>query len=256
MRWLWLLVLAGPLWAGEIEQKAIDRLPPADVYLLGETHGNAVHHMNQAHAVVALTPSAVVWEMLAPDRALRAVEGASMADLDKEIGWTGSGWPDFSLYYQIFMASASARHYGADVARPDLVRAMTGEVVIPGYGLDTPLDAEDQAAREAEQELVHCGALPAEMLPGMVAAQRLRDAALARAALQALEETGGPVVVITGTGHARRDTGVPAVMRAVAPGVRVLSVGQFADDPGPEAPFDLWIVTGAVETVDPCAAFR
>ncbi len=49
------------------------------------------------------------------------------------------------------------------------------------FGLDAPLPEDEQAAREAEQAEAHCGALPAEMLPGMVEAQRLRDAALARA---------------------------------------------------------------------------
>ena len=37
----------------------------------------------------------------------------------------------------------------------------------------------EQAAREAEQMAAHCDALPEDILPGFVEAQRLRDAALA-----------------------------------------------------------------------------
>jgi uncharacterized iron-regulated protein len=93
--------------------------------------------------------------------------------------------------------------------------------------------------------------------------QRLRDAQLAHVALEALEETGGPVVVITGTGtgtgigigHARRDWGVPALIARNDPGIRVLSLGQVESDPGRDAPFDLWIVTPAPAREDPCLAF-
>ena len=89
---------------------------------------------------------------------------------------------------------------------------------------------------------------------GMVQAQRLRDAALARAVVLAIAETGGPVAVITGSGHARRDTGVPALLALAAPDLAVLTIGQVEADPGPDAPYDLWIVTPATPRDDPCAA--
>ena len=127
------------------------------------------------------------------------------------------------------------------------------------------LPPDEQTARDTEQVSVHCDALPAEMAPGMVEAQRLRDAALADAALAALSDTGGPVVVIAGAGHARTDWGVPALIARAAPEVRVLSVGQIEvapGDPAPDAsstngpPFDLWIATPPADRDDPCAAFR
>ena len=55
----------------------------------------------------------------------------------------------------------------------------------------------------------------------------LRDAALARAVVKAMDATGGPVAVITGNGHARRDQGIPAVLAAAAPDLTVLSIGQI-----------------------------
>ncbi|MFN6980061.1 MAG: ChaN family lipoprotein, partial [Gemmobacter sp.] len=124
------------------------------------------------------------------------------------------------------------------------------------FGLDRPLEPADQAAREAGQQDAHCGTLPPDLLPGFVAAQRLRDAALARAALDALAAHGAPVVVIAGTGHARRDEGIPAALAIAAPQTVVLALGQLEADPGPDAPFDLWIVTDPHPRPDPCAALR
>lgn len=106
------------------------------------------------------------------------------------------------------------------------------------------------------QAEAHCDALPETMLPGMVLAQRVRDAALARAALRALDDTGGPVLVFTGNGHARTDWAMPAKLARAAPDVSVLSVGQLEAAPDDSPPYDLWVVTPEAERPDPCDAFR
>ncbi|WP_442954508.1 ChaN family lipoprotein [Pararhodobacter sp.] len=254
---------AMPAWAEPISETDLDHLPAADVVVLGEVHDNPQHHLNQARAVASIRPAAVVWEMLTPDQAARMPEDRSdAAALEAALGWAGTGWPDFSLYFPIVQAAGSARHYGAAVPRPEAQRAFAeGAAAVFGpdaarFGLDRALDPGDQAAREAEQFEAHCQAMPLAMMGGMVEAQRLRDAALARAALQALEETGGPVAVIAGAGHARRDQGMPAALALAAPSVTVLALGQTEADPGPDAPWDLWLVTAPTERPDPCAAFR
>ncbi len=70
-----------------------------------------------------------------------------------------------------------------------------------------------------------------------------------------MQATGGPVAVITGNGHARRDQGIPSVLGKAAPELGVLSVGQLEGPVGNDQPYDLWIVTGTVPRGDPCAAF-
>ncbi|RGP39093.1 ChaN family lipoprotein [Tabrizicola sp. DJC] len=250
----------GAAMAAQIAAEGLDSLPPADVVVLGEVHDNPAHHFNQARAVFALTPKAVVWEQLSADAAARVpVDLGDMAAVARALGWDQSGWPDFEMYYPIFVAARDARHYGAEVPR-DLARRSVSEgalAVMPdGPGLARALPESEQAAREAEQRTAHCDALPADLLPGMVQAQRLRDAYLAQAVLQALDEVGPPVAVITGSGHARTDWGVPAVLADAAPGLSVLSVGQMEGEAPAEAPFDLWLVTEAVEREDPCAVFR
>jgi uncharacterized iron-regulated protein len=256
---LWAL----PARAAETGPEALDRLR-GDIVVLGEIHDNAEHHLNQARAVAALAPEALVFEMLTPEQAARATSAVrgDPAALEAALGWNASGWPDFAIYWPVFAAAPDAAIIGAAVPRDAARRAFEAPLAevfgpeAPRFGLDRPLEPEDQAAREAEQMAAHCDALPGAMLPGMVAAQRLRDGALAAAALAALEDTGGPVAVITGSGHARTDIGVPALLRLAAPEVAVVSLGQVERPAPAPQPFDLWIVTDPAPREDPCAAFR
>lgn len=260
-----LISLAATLPAGAqpLSETALDNpatFQGADVVILGEVHDNPAHHTNQARAVATLAPKALVFEMLQPGVSMPD-SYASADDLGAALGWNASGWPDFALYYPIFTAAPTAQVYGAEIGR-DLARQAfkDGIAAVFGpdaeaYGLTTPLPAKDQALREDEQAQAHCNALPPDLLPGMVDVQRLRDASLARAVVQALADTGGPVAVITGTGHARRDQGLPAVLRLVAPETSVLSIGQFEAAPDPDAPYDLWLITDPHPREDPCKAF-
>lgn len=238
----------------------------ADIVVLGEVHDNPGHHAFQAKAVADLAPAALVFEMLTPEQADATPEARlDSAELEEAFGWADSGWPSFDDYFPIFAAAPEASIWGAGVTRQDAraaIGAGAAETFGPEadrFGLNRALDPAAQAAREAEQLVAHCDALPAEMLPGMVAAQRLRDAVLARTALRALETSGGPVVMITGNGHARTDRGAPAAIAEAAPDVAVLAVGQIetADaDPAGEPPFDLVRFTPPAPREDPCAAFR
>ena len=90
----------------------------------------------------------------------------------------------------------------------------------------------------------------------MVAVQRLRDAALARAVVRALAATGGPGAGITGNGHARRDWGLPRVLARVAPEARVHVLLQGEEDVVPEGGHDEVVFAPAAPREDPCAAFR
>lgn len=255
-------LLAAPVLADEISVDEIAQLDPVDVTFLGELHDNTWHHENQTAAVAALNPSAVVFEMLTADKAA-AITPALLADpqaLETALDWAHSGWPDFAMYYPIFQAASDARFYGAQVPR-DAVRAaiMGGDVVAAFgddadvFGLTTPLAEDEQAAREDEQFTAHCDALPREMLPGMVLGQRLRDATMAREITRALQETGGPVVVITGNGHARKDWGAP---RLLDKAISQRSIAQFEAAPEEKRPVDYWILTPEAAREDPCLAFQ
>ncbi|MCR9156714.1 MAG: ChaN family lipoprotein [Rhodobacteraceae bacterium] len=236
----------------------------ADVVFLGELHDNPAHHLRQAELVSELAPTALVFEMLTQAQAdLVGPElVADEAALEAALGWNDSGWPDFSMYYPIFAAAPEAAYFGAAVPR-DVARAAMAEGLHTGFrgeaeafGLTTPLPEEQQARREALQLAAHCDAMPEEMLPIMVDIQRLRDAELAYSAVQAFEAHGGPVVVITGNGHARMDWGAPVYLMAAAPALRIAALGQGEDDGAPSGLFDVVESAPPAERGDPCTAFR
>jgi len=239
-------------------------LSAADIAILGEIHDNPEHHRTQAALVSALDPAAVVWEMLTPSQAASLTpadlgNSATLADL---LAWSASGWPDFSLYQPVFEAGQAARHFGAMVPREEARAALKSGIVasfgVPDaklFGLDRPLAEAEQRRREADQLAAHCDALPEDVLPAMVDIQRLRDANLARAALRAWNEGGGPVVVITGNGHARLDQGIPVYLAHAAPHLVVRALGQAEGD-RIDGVFDVILSTDPVERPDPCAAFR
>ncbi|NBB97160.1 MAG: hypothetical protein GVY34_03165 [Alphaproteobacteria bacterium] len=264
MKWMLLgAALALPAQAEQIAPDRLDSLPGASVFFLGEVHDHPGHHLNQARAIAAIQPTAMVFEMLTDAQAANAPATWDSAEtLADALAWDGSGWPDFAIYYPIFEAAPTARIYGAAVPRAQARAVFEQPVaqVFAGdaarFALDTPLPETEQAARETLQAEAHCNALPANLLPGMVAVQRLRDAELARVAELALRDTGGPVVVITGTGHVRRDWGAPAALALAAPEVATLSLGQYEDAAPDPALTDFWIVTDAVDRDDPCAAFQ
>ncbi|MBS8227006.1 hypothetical protein DYI42_12255 [Vannielia litorea] len=239
----------------------------ADVVVLGEIHDNPGHHQRQAELIVQIGPAAVVFEMLTPEQA-GTINSMGQAD-PEAIDWAESGWPDFALYAPVFAATEGLQHYGAMLPRPLVRRAFAeppeqlfaaiwqGDGPPPDFGLADHLPEVEQAEREAGQMASHCDALPPEILPGFVAAQRLRDAALAGEALRALAETGGPVVVIAGNGHAREDWGVPALLARLPDAPQVASLGQFEGEAAEaDAPFDATALSPPTPRDDPCRAFR
>ena len=248
--------------AAPLDLNALTDLPRADIVIVGEVHDNPAHHRVQAAIITALAPRAVVFEMLPVGRHLSVTPAE----------WAATGFPDFDLYAPIFEALGSAAIYGAALP-PGTVReaVSVGAAAQFGpdaarYGLDQPLDDAQQTLRIAGQKAAHCDAMPTQLLPGMVEAQRLRDAAFGRAVLAAHAEHGGPVILIAGNGHARRDWGVPRYLER-ASALSVLVIGQlersadaaptvWAQDDPDRPPYDLWVTSAPLDRPDPCLAFR
>ncbi|WP_420585121.1 ChaN family lipoprotein [Ruegeria sp.] len=258
-----LAVTAAPARADDlIPDDVMTAMTSADVVILGEIHDNPRHHVLQAEAIKNIAPSAVVWEMVTEEGAKRLADKAvsDPEELARILEWLESGWPPLSMYYPVFQAT-EAPVYGAMVPRAAARAAMErGAATALGadaarYGLTVPLPAAEQAAREADQLAAHCDALPDSALPQMVAIQRLRDAVLTRAILRANDETGGPVAVITGNGHARKDRGIPTFLSRLRPGLKVFVLGQ-SEDGVVDGEFDMVIDSPGIEREDPCLAFE
>lgn len=248
------------------EAEMIGRLRAADIVILGERHDNPAHHRWQAKIVGALAPEGLAFEMVPRAREGDANNARDLGeDLGATLDWAHSGWPDWALYAPIFAAAPEARIAGGGVGRDALMAAMkAGAAKAFGdgaarYRLEEPLPEAVIDDMLAEQKAAHCGALPAAMLPGMVAAQQLRDAAFADAALRLVEAGDAPAVLITGNGHARIDRGAPLYLRLAAPTLRVVSVGMIEVDEDEEgedgALFDIAIHTEPFDRGDPCAEF-
>jgi uncharacterized iron-regulated protein len=236
----------------------------AEIVFLGEIHDNPAHHLTQARFVKAVAPKAVVFEMLTAEVA-QSLSDASLVSvevLERATSWSETGWPALEMYFPIFEAARGASIYGAALPRSAARAAMKQGIAdsfgvnAREYGLTSALPEDQQSQREALQMAAHCDALPEHLLPTMVDLQRLRDAMLARAALRALAETGGPVFVITGNGHARRDWGAPSFVAKIRPDVTMFALSQTEDHVTPDPAFDLVMSAPAIDSPDPCAAFR
>jgi len=251
----------------------LDRLAGVDVVIAGELHDNRLHHAIQAWLVRAVRPKGLAFEMI-PEAAEEAIaahlaEGGAPGEIGPLIGWDDLGWPDWALYRPIFEAAPGAVVTGGGVARRDLMAAIRQGAAAAARDpalaeiLANPLQAAEQARLEVEMIAAHCDKLPAEAAPGMVEAQRLRDARFAAATLRALDTGRGPVVLITGNGHARTDHGVPVYLNALRPGLAVVSIGliEMAPETMPtdaeiaEMPYDIVWLTPPEPREDPCLAF-
>jgi uncharacterized iron-regulated protein len=281
--------LAGQIWdvgAGRFvdADRLVTRLVPGRFVLLGEKHDNADHHRLQAWLLGQLIARgrrpAVGFEMFettdAPAIArYLAAAPHDAAGLGDAVDWGRSGWPPWELYRPI---AAAALEAGLPIVATNLPRGVARTLSRQGVagvdpalaarlGLDHPLSPERLAPLATEIRDAHCGQIPESMLAGMVAAQRARDAQIARSLVEAATADGG--LLIAGAGHVRTDRGVPIVLAALVPGARVLSVAfvEVDDDrrdPGGYAarfgvtvlPFDFVWFTPRVEDRDPCERFR
>ncbi len=257
-----LLSLSGTSALADVPLAVLPQIAAADIFVVGEIHDNPVHHLIQAQ--LASTAAAIVFEMLTPEQAERGNPDLTQdkAALEAALGWNASGWPDFSMYYPIFQAGAGSAIFGAAVPRETARNAMVDGLAAAfgagatDYGLTETLTPDTYDSRIDLQRKAHCGALPEEVLPAMVDIQRLRDARLAQIAMQAFDQTGGPVIVITGNGHARADWGVPKLLHGIRPDLRVFTILQGEDGEPPEGEADLILTqAAAVERPDPCLAF-
>lgn len=231
-----------------------------DVVILGEFHDNPAHHRRQHNAIDEINPTAVVFEMLTPAEA-NALAKIPRDEAAMREATEGFHWNNIADYAGLL--SRSRVIVGAALPRDDMRGAFTdGAARVFGpdaarYGLTEPLPADELETREQLQFEAHCEAMPLEMMGGLVEAQRLRDASFARTVLEALDTYGGPVILITGNGHARTDWGVPQYLARVRPDLGVASVGQGENGQSPPGAYDSELSDAPPpDRGDPCAAFR
>jgi uncharacterized iron-regulated protein len=260
-------ILDGPTGSPVSTPDLLRQVGAADLVLLGEVHDNAVDHALRGALLTAFADRhpAVVFEQFARADGPIAVPAAgdSMEHWLDAHGFDRTGWK-WPIHRPVVDAAiAHARSlWGSGLSRETL------RSVVRDTGASAPADLRqlmDQAPLDStaravlDRELIegHCGRLPAALIPGMRAAQVVRDASMALGLVQA--GTGGPAWLIAGNGHVRRDVAVPRLLRTAAPGSRVLAVGLLereADGALPDVAerrmYDLVIVTPRAVREDPC----
>ena len=246
------------------EHTLADRLRTQDVVLLGELHDNPYHHALRAGLIsrFASAGTTVVDEQL-PTTARVHFDGPLQAALEAA-GFDAAGW-SWPLHQPLFDGIRAQRlplvggnlpkglskqlmSRGAEALAPSLQQAYHA----------SPLDP--MATQQLDQDLIdgHCGKLPERYLSPMRLVQRATDVSMAEALLG-----HRPAVLVAGNGHVRKDYGVPQVLQALSPALKVASVGFFEDGAGRQelvqslaGRYDYVWLTGRAERSDPCEGFK
>lgn len=275
--------LSGRIWdtraqrevsTSELEQ----RLKGARFVLLGEVHDNAIHHRLRRDLIAAWIRDgrrpAIAMEQF--DREHQAAlqhaqrDPAPTPESLKTAGHFDARSWNWSFYEPIIRLALDHRLtvYAANLSRAEAFRVSTqgagavlGTATVSALQLDRPLP--DVARHKLEQiiEEGHCGKAPPDILPGIVNAQRTRDAVMAQT-LQAQ----APAVLIAGNGHVRRDFGVPHYLAQYPQGNDALVVGflevetarvspaEYFTTAAPE--YDVIVFTPRTPRPDPCKDIR
>lgn len=275
--------LAGKIWdAGSrayMNEKALlARINATDVLLLGETHDNPLHHMNQLKLLQARTESgarsALMMEQLNAeeqrelDQALSGSNREEALDKVMELVRFKNGEPYRDLLS--YAVNNQMRIIAANVSSKRLQPAIWYGYSSYDEGEIKRLAVEEVWNEERQRYLVnhmggaHCGELREELRLGLSRSQRLRDAMMADSAIPSIERG---VVAIVGRSHARRDIGLPLYFAARAPSARILSIGFIEVAAGKASPdeyeasatgelaHDIIWFTPQAERPDPCADF-
>jgi uncharacterized iron-regulated protein len=227
--------------------------------LLGEQHDSEAHHARQLQMLQALgtrgLKPALAMEQFDTEHqaALRQAQQDGVRDAEAladagQLNRKGWRWP---MYRDLI---AHAAEHGAPLLAANLSRAEARRIVLGEVPAPAVADAEQQRLMEDDVVQGHCGHRPStNILTGMVGAQRARDARMAAT----LDAVPGPVVLIAGAGHVRRDRAVP---RHLAEPARALAVGLVEVRQGKTAPadydsagFDVLWFTVSKQRPDPCA---
>jgi uncharacterized iron-regulated protein len=242
-------------------QQLAERLALAPHVLVGEQHDNPDHHALQLWLLQVLADrrgqGSLLLEMISPDQqsavdTVRADVARSdyPPDLPVALHWQ-KGW-DWALYGPI-VRYALAQPY------PLLSANLDSAEIMSIYKQPPVLDGSLSSAAPVREKLLeqvrasHCGLLPEEQLPSMVAVQQMRDRRMA----ERLMAAPAPAMLFAGSWHVRKDVGVPLHMADLgathAPVVLLLAQAGTAVEPG-NADY-VWYTAKLAEP-DYCAQMR
>jgi len=242
-------------------QQLAERLARAPRVLVGEQHDNPDHHALQLWLLQVLADrraqGSLLLEMLNPDQqakvdALQADFKRSdvPADLPVALAWQ-KGW-DWALYGPIV-------RYALGQPYPLLSANLNSDEITKIYTQPPSLTGTHSTAPAVRQQLLeqiresHCGMLPEEHMPAMLAVQQQRDRRMAERMIAA----PAPALLFAGTYHARKDIGVPTHLLDLGAdqGTVVLLLAEVGAQVTPGSADYVWYTTAMPEQ-DYCAQWR
>jgi len=270
-----------------VDQSALKaRLVMTPYILLGETHDNMDHHKHQAWALqqlsIAKRDVVVAYEMIneSQGKLLETKKYSTATQLVSLLNQNESRWEYKQHYFDLFETTLKAgfRIVAANLDRASIVKiVMKGSENITGqYKVllkTSALTPELQASLAKEIAESHCNMINQSMTEGMMAGQRVRDAAMTLA-LTKHSSTSAVRVLIAGSGHVRRDRGVPyylkgSYLRGLVKNDKLLSISWLEVEEGEnepasyasrwnakELPFDFVWFTARADRPDPCEQFK
>lgn len=237
-------------------EQLIERLAPAPRVLVGEQHDNPDHHALELWLLQALeqkrAQGSVLMEMLNPDQQAKVdqARGHEVADLPAALAWQ-KNW-EWSMYGPI-VRHALAQPYpllAANLDRSEIMGIYKTRPVLAGSASTAP---SVQAPLLEQIRESHCGLLPEEQLPSMLAVQQQRDRRMAQRLLAAPQ----PALLFAGAFHVRRDLGVPLHLGDLGAGQGSVSlVLAEVGKPVPATSADYVWYTPALPDKDHCAELR
>lgn len=281
--------LVGRIFDGAGQPSTPERLATralvARFLLLGEIHNNPDHHLIQAELIKAVVSAGrkptVVLEMV-PERLqveLDAVDLAADMHLDelaKRLEWEKRGWYSWEIYRPMMLAAARndlplrAGNVDRSIMR-QLARSKPEDITPQQrsrFGLDQALPASLSESLTAELVASHCNLLPKEAVSPMARVQIARDHTMARALLASNDDGA---ILIAGSGHVRRDRGVPFQLDKIEAGTdqESLSIGLLEVSPKNQSVtdynltneqgvplYDFVVFTPKFDITDHCIAMR
>lgn len=274
--------LVGQIWSSETNSyldadELAAAVAEADYLLLGEVHDNPKHHQLQAWLVAGFAGGpqsvSVGFEQIDSDQAAPLArhlqqDPGNALDLGDAIGWSASGWPDWSLYAPVFQRVLDrgwqpvplmfSRHQSKDLLETGWAAVLDANA-LEALQPETALSPAQRAEVEELMRSSHCDRLPEEYLPQMVTIQTAKDAYMAWEQAQ----SGPRGILIVGDGHARKDRGIPLFLRKLQPEATIVVVSMVEVVPDLNFPADYRqtlpsysdyvIFTQRQERGDPCA---
>lgn len=213
----------------------------ADFILLGETHDNPDHHILQAEVIEWLSEKkrvlSVGFEQLNTKeeellRKYRKAHPGKWNGLPTLLEWNKKGWPDWWMYKPVFLAALRniQQIIGLNFTKEQLHEVRRGSLKPISAPERKKLKLNKGLAPDLEQELraelkaAHSFPISETSMQQMINVQTALDAFMAVRMFQSMNNTVDQAVFIVGSGHARKDRGVPYYLNLLSPNSKVVAV--------------------------------